>query len=84
MELGEGLIAVLHNRFGVPHKRSVRKLYKSIEKQLPSENGSNLKEILVQTDAWRFGKQVAGNAAGSRAIEVIRDLSGRREGAKKN
>lgn len=84
VELGEGLIAVLHNRFGVPHKRSVRKLYKSIEKQLPSENGSNLKEILVQTDAWRFGKQVAGNAAGSRAIEVIRDLSGRREGAKKN
>ncbi len=84
VELGEGLIAVLHNRFGVPHKKSVRKLYKSIEKEFPLDNGSNLKEILDQTDAWRFGKQVAEKAAGSRAIEVIRDLSGRKEAVQKN
>ena len=74
VELGEGLITVLHSRFKVSQKKSIRKLHKSILKEKPALNGNGLKEILAQTDAWRFGKQQAEKNTGTFAIDSIKKI----------
>ncbi len=74
IELGEGLISVLHNRFKVSHKKSVKKLMKAIEREKPSLTGNDFKSIMSQTDAWRFGKQKAELNSGLSAIETIRRI----------
>jgi hypothetical protein len=84
IELGEGLIGILHNRFNVPQKKSVRKLLKSIQNQLPGMNGYVLKDILVHTDAWRFGKQQADKATGDKAIETIKTIVETKEKTERN
>jgi hypothetical protein len=46
-------------------------------------NGYELKEILFQTDAWRFGKQQAEKSTGDKAIETIKKITESKDSVEK-
>lgn len=74
LELGEGLLKSLESQYNVPVKKSTRQLGRLIRRKNPGAFNPNVENALRQTDAWRFGKQVATRQEGVAAISHLETL----------
>lgn len=74
LQLGEGLVNSLQAQFGIPVKKSTRQLLRVIRRQYADAYNPVLEKVMDQTDAWRFGKQVATPAEGEAAAACLEEL----------
>jgi len=76
MQLGENLIKILHQLAGAAKELTVQQLYNKMQQaklkhQIPDQT---LLAMLAETDAWRFGRQVAATEAGLQHIDMVEHL----------
>jgi hypothetical protein len=85
MQLGHNLIKVLHYTAGARHELTISRLARQLLPKLPNGlTAEMLNDLLTQTDAWRFGRQVATDAAGMECIDIAEYLLLVKEAAKPN
>lgn len=85
MQLGQNLIKVLHYTADARHELTISRLARQLLPNLPDGlTAEGLNGLLTQTDAWRFGRQVATAAAGMECIDIAEYLLLAKGAAKPN
>jgi hypothetical protein len=85
MQLGQNLIKVMHFTVGARQELTVSRLAVQLLRNLPEGLAAQQVEImLAETDAWRFGRQVATPGGGMQYIDITEYLLLAKGAAKPN